>query len=666
MGQKFNLFSGLSIICIVTSPAWADDSTNGDIIRFNDTAPIPAPSILSSPHGPTVRFPQIDDKNTLFPPKDPNYPTKPAKKSSWLSIESSPSPTPLKPALPANRIPFTPPAQLPPSVVNKKPAPAAGFNYDIFRQSIEAELEQAAKRAPIRPAPQINRAEQVQSAPRKMLQAPSTTLSPDLSQQLHDLVSLQAAMQKNLQENQKQLAAANERYSALQAKKDEQSRALLEKTGELEAQHSQLTTENALLKKEISSLKESISRLQNELKNEQQYKASLEQKVTAGEKKVQSLQTVSQERDALFSKLQHSLQQENESSKQLSTLQSQLKSAEAKIKTMSTRLDEAASLAPRLQNLEAENSKLHRELADAQQKASTQTDSLRDAMAKLATSSTLVASLQSSLAQAEKKPDLTADLASTKTALEAAKSEKTSLATQLKQAQEQLAALKTTHGEKMSACNAIENTLEQRTAEATECALQIDTLQKQLSEREAANQALTLKTTDSDHDGINDHDDQCPNTPKGATVDAQGCLPDQDADKVSDANDLCPNSPSGTKVDILGCEPRQPITLEGLQFKTGSARFDEKSLGILEKLAVLLKQTPELNLEIAGHTDNVGDRERNITLSNRRAEAVKNKLIELGIDAGRLTAKGYGPDEPVADNASAEGRATNRRVELRR
>jgi len=74
----------------------------------------------------------------------------------------------------------------------------------------------------------------------------------------------------------------------------------------------------------------------------------------------------------------------------------------------------------------------------------------------------------------------------------------------------------------------------------------------------------------------------------------------------------------------------------------------------------------DATVEIAGHTDSTGGRAHNLDLSQRRAEAARDYLIAKGIDPSRMTAKGYGPDEPVADNSTQDGRAMNRRVELRR
>lgn len=110
---------------------------------------------------------------------------------------------------------------------------------------------------------------------------------------------------------------------------------------------------------------------------------------------------------------------------------------------------------------------------------------------------------------------------------------------------------------------------------------------------------------------------------------------------------------------------KQVINLKGVTFKTGSDELNASSFVRLNISAVNLKRNPELKVIIAGHTDNTGDTLNNLKLSQKRAEAVKAYLISRGVKADRLTARGYGDTEPAVSNDTAEGRAKNRRVELR-
>jgi OOP family OmpA-OmpF porin len=166
---------------------------------------------------------------------------------------------------------------------------------------------------------------------------------------------------------------------------------------------------------------------------------------------------------------------------------------------------------------------------------------------------------------------------------------------------------------------------------------------------------------DSDGDGVADFKDQCPDTPAGTQVDATGCpvALDSDGDGVLDKDDQCSDTPKGAKVNRRGC-----WIVEGLLFDTNKSTIKPESKQGLDELAEVLKKNPEMKLEIQGHTDSTGSLELNTRLSKERAQAVKDYLIREGIAADRLEANGYGPSRPADTNATAEGRAQNRRVEL--
>jgi outer membrane protein OmpA-like peptidoglycan-associated protein len=176
---------------------------------------------------------------------------------------------------------------------------------------------------------------------------------------------------------------------------------------------------------------------------------------------------------------------------------------------------------------------------------------------------------------------------------------------------------------------------------------------------------------DSDSDGVYNGIDQCPDTPAGAKVDAKGCPMDADGDGVADYLDKCPNTPAGVKVDTQGCPilfeaGKSALVLEGVTFATNSATLDPSSTEILDRLANALQNAQSgAKLEVAGYTDNTGARAHNMRLSQARAESVMKYLVSHGVPASMMVAKGYGPDFPIDTNATAAGRANNRRVMLK-
>jgi OOP family OmpA-OmpF porin len=170
---------------------------------------------------------------------------------------------------------------------------------------------------------------------------------------------------------------------------------------------------------------------------------------------------------------------------------------------------------------------------------------------------------------------------------------------------------------------------------------------------------------DSDGDGVVDSADRCPGTPAGVPVDAFGCTKDSDGDGVHDGIDQCPGTPAGVLVDVRGCEIKEEINLRGVNFEYNSADLTGESRPRLNQAAATLEKNPSIVVEVAGHTDSAGSENYNQSLSERRAASVKDYLVAAGIDAGRLTARGYGESRPVADNDTDAGRAENRRVVLR-
>jgi OOP family OmpA-OmpF porin len=165
---------------------------------------------------------------------------------------------------------------------------------------------------------------------------------------------------------------------------------------------------------------------------------------------------------------------------------------------------------------------------------------------------------------------------------------------------------------------------------------------------------------DSDGDGVTDDRDQCPDTPDGVQVDALGCPLDTDGDGVYDYLDKCPGTPLGAKVDARGC-----WVLKGVMFDTAKSDIKPISFPILDEVVAIMKKNPGLKVEVQGHTDNQGAEQYNLKLSESRARSVMEYLVKEGVEQHRLSFVGYGFSKPAASNATAEGRAQNRRVQLK-
>ena len=174
---------------------------------------------------------------------------------------------------------------------------------------------------------------------------------------------------------------------------------------------------------------------------------------------------------------------------------------------------------------------------------------------------------------------------------------------------------------------------------------------------------------DSDGDGINDESDKCPNQAGVAKYD--GCpVPDKDGDGINDDDDKCPDI-AGTSANN-GC-PDVPanvskslgVSAQNISFGASNAKLTTKSNASLDQVVNIMNENPGLHIRVEGHTDNAGDDDANMRLSQDRANAVKDYLVSKGINADRIAAEGFGETQPIADNNTSSGRMKNRRIELR-
>ena len=195
---------------------------------------------------------------------------------------------------------------------------------------------------------------------------------------------------------------------------------------------------------------------------------------------------------------------------------------------------------------------------------------------------------------------------------------------------------------------------------------------------------------DNDNDRLSDWRDRCPGTDRTLAMnqdtredfdgfeDHDGCPDfDNDGDGIVDAEDGCPNEPENFNgyEDEDGCPdriptvvvaPQKPVILGNVYFNTGSAQLDPNSESVLDIVAASLVGKDTTHVEIHGHTDNTGNLQMNMRLSQRRAESVRSYLISKGIPAELIIAKGFGPTQPISTNETAAGRTKNRRIEFLR
>ena len=175
---------------------------------------------------------------------------------------------------------------------------------------------------------------------------------------------------------------------------------------------------------------------------------------------------------------------------------------------------------------------------------------------------------------------------------------------------------------------------------------------------------------DTDGDGVVDKDDKCVSQ-AGPAANAGCPWPDTDGDSILDKDDKCPNeagvASEGGCPEIISNEAQMGMNsfAKAILFHTEKATFKAGVTKELDGMLAIMNKFPLSEFAVKGYTDTTGSVSGNLKLSDKRANAVKNYLVENGIDASRLTAKGYGQDSPIDTNDTRDGRANNRRVEVK-
>lgn len=166
---------------------------------------------------------------------------------------------------------------------------------------------------------------------------------------------------------------------------------------------------------------------------------------------------------------------------------------------------------------------------------------------------------------------------------------------------------------------------------------------------------------DDDQDGVVNGVDKCPDSPPGSVVDETGCPPPPPPPPPK----TCKTPGPGEKISLAGCGTGDNIVLRGVNFDTNKATLTRNAKVLLDDVAAELSRYPDIKVQVAGHTDSRGSTALNDGLSKRRAASVMSYLGSKGIAADRMSSAGFGANEPIADNATEDGRELNRRVELK-
>ena len=176
---------------------------------------------------------------------------------------------------------------------------------------------------------------------------------------------------------------------------------------------------------------------------------------------------------------------------------------------------------------------------------------------------------------------------------------------------------------------------------------------------------------DSDNDGVVNKDDKCPNV-AGPAVNGGCPWPDTDGDGVLDKDDNCDNevgpaSNNGCPEPVITEAAVKTINMgaKSILFNSGRSSFKKGVSKDLDAIVAIMNEFPKATFALGGHTDSTGSAKINARLSQQRADAVMNYFVKNGVDASRLTSKGYGSANPIADNKTRAGRTENRRVEIK-
>ena len=511
-----------------------------------------------------------------------------------------------------------------------------------------------------------------------------------LNEELADLTSKQQTAQAHIKElneklnttttaleqNRQNISNDQQRNQQLTAERDRLRSDLTSRDKQLAAMQAKLQTATQALLQARSGVTTASKQLSNARTQNETLKIKLGELVTeVGKQKTELLkaeQARTTDQDSLRSELASR-------KKQLTTLQTELQTATQALQQART---EAATSGQQLNKARAQNETLNNKLSTLSNLLMSQKTTLLKAEKNQAADRD---SLRSELASRDKRlAALQTELQTATQALQQARSETTLSSQQLSEAwalnetfKTRLRKLETKTEEQKTRLEETEKTLTEATADRKGLQTDLAACSRELAQ---ARDALTDSQSEMDTlrsscapvtepvvtptPGGSDKVKSAVN--EGAAEVAAMQITDTDDDGVADSDDLCLDTRQNDEVDSTGCTTGVAINLEDVNFLYNSHKLTIKARRILNHVADILIKLPEMHLEVAGHTDSQGDPSYNQWLSLKRAETVRDYLVERGVGTHRIDAAGYGGQRPIANNLTRQGLRTNRRVELRR
>ena len=556
------------------------------------------------------------------------------------------------------------------------------------------------------------------SAELKQTQEQLTAKSTELDETHATLEQLQGKLQHSLEAEhalREKMADITREQQDLQARVTELTAELNTTTATLEQHRQQitndqqenltLTSERDRLRSDLAISDEQLSTLQTELQAATQVLQQTQSDTTTSSQQLSEARAQAETLTAELTELKAQLESQQSSlleaeqtqTAERDSLRNELASRDAQLATVQAELQAATQA---LQQTQSETTASSQQLSDARAQAETLTAELTELKAQLENqqSSLLEAeqtqtaerdSLRNELASRDAQlATVQAELQAATQALQQTQSETTASSQQLSDARAQAETLTTELTELKAQLESQQNTLLDTEQTLAAVIAKRDGLQTDIAacsrELTLAQDALTAARSEMDAIG------RAPSTAAGvvvapapdrsdkvepaasealeASADEVAALQISDTDKdgTPDSSDLCPGTQHGIAVESTGCAAGEAISLAGVNFLSSSHELTDKARSILDRVAAILTQQPDLRLEVAGHTDAQGDPTYNQWLSLQRAEAVMDYLVAQGVNPKHIGAAGYGGQRPIADNTTSEGLQMNRRVELRR